>query len=80
MSRGLGQTQRRLLAALQAEPTRLWWIKELAAAAFPSEEIDRSLLTNVRRALGALPVRRCKVGPGVMSGKAGWRYRIQYNG
>ena len=80
MSRGYGQTQRRLLAALKAEPKRVWWVEELACSAFPGAEIDRSCLSNVRRALKALPVLRCRCGPGVLSGKTGWRYRIQYNG
>jgi hypothetical protein len=76
MSRGLGRTQRRLLAALQAEPTRLFTIETLAETAFPGEEIDHSRLNNVRRALERLPAHRFRQRNATRGWHWGFRYEV----
>ena len=73
MSRGSGVVQRRLQATLEGEPKRRFTIEELAARAFPGEAIGRAQLVSVRRALGALPVERCRAG---RSGERGWHYVV----
>lgn len=56
MSCGLGDLQRRLLAALQAEPARWFTIEELAEVAFPGGgTVEHKHLSSVRRALQGLP-------------------------
>ena len=55
MSRGAGVVQRRIIAALQAEPMRLFTVEELAEIAFPGEPIERKHLVSVLRALKNLP-------------------------
>lgn len=55
MSCGLGIRQRRLLAALHAEPDRWFTIDELAEIAFPGgEPVEHKHLSSVRRALRGL--------------------------
>ena len=54
MSRGAGIVQRRIIAALQAEPTRLFTVEELAEIAFPGEPIEHKHWVSVRRALQGL--------------------------
>jgi hypothetical protein len=73
MSRGLGSVQRRLLAIIQAEPTRRFEVEELAALAFPGQALGRSHLASVRRALKGLELFRCRVG---WPGGRGWRYVV----
>jgi hypothetical protein len=76
MSRGLGQVQRRLLAALQAEPSRRFTVEELAALAYPGEEIDCSRLSSARRGLRGLSGSIYRERHGDM-GARGWRHVIR---
>jgi hypothetical protein len=73
MSRGPGIVQRRLVAALQAEPARRFTVEELTAIAFPAAEVGRAGLASVRRALIGLAVHRQCAG---RSGRSGWRYFV----
>ena len=75
MSRGAGIIQRRLQATLEGEPNRRFTIEELAARAFPGEAIGRAQLVSVRRALGTLPIQRCRAG---RSGEKGWHYVVAH--
>lgn len=73
MSRGPGIVQHRLRAALEAEPARRFTVEELAALAYPGEEISRVRLSSVRRALSRFPTVRCRFG---RMGERGWRHSI----
>jgi hypothetical protein len=76
MSRGLGVVQRRLIAALQADPARVFDVEELAAIVFPGETIQRKHSVSIRRALKGLPIGifKCRVG---RAPHRGWRYRVR---
>ena len=79
MSRGAGVVQRRIIAALQAEPWQHFTVEELTEIAFPGEPIERKHLVSVRRALKAL-----KNLPGLdlhfyragKPGARGWSYTV----
>ena len=76
MSRGPGIVQRRLIAALQNEPTRRFTVEQLAAIAFPGEQIERKHAVSVRRALKNLPgldLESCRAGK---PRGHGWRYVV----
>jgi hypothetical protein len=51
MSRGPGIIQRRVVAALEAEPTRRFTTEDLAAIVYSGEAIGHKHLSSVRRAL-----------------------------
>ena len=72
MSRGLGNVQRRLIAAVD-EPGRRFTIEELA---FPGEPIERKHLVIVRRALKNLPGLKLHFHKAGESGARGWRYLV----
>jgi hypothetical protein len=55
MSRGPGIVQRRLIATFQSEPTRHFTVEQLAAIAYPGEQIERKHEVSVRWALKNLP-------------------------
>jgi hypothetical protein len=55
MGLGPGVVQRRLVAALQAEPKRRFTVDELAEIVFPGELIERKHEVSVRRVLKDLP-------------------------
>lgn len=55
MSRGLGVVQRRLIAALQAEPSRWFTVLDLAEVVY-GEPVERKHLEAVRRVLRRWPV------------------------
>ena len=80
MSRGAGIVQRRLVAAIQAEPKRLFTVEELAKIVFPDELIERKHLVSVRRALKNLPGLEPHVYPAGKSGTRGWRYEVRLAG
>jgi hypothetical protein len=75
MSRGMGRTQRAILAALQAEPGRRFTVNELAAVAFPGIYIGPAQIESVRRALKTLGpkigLHEVRVG---QSNVGGWHY------
>ena len=80
MSRGLGVVQRRLIAALQAEPKRLFTVEELAEIAFPGEPIERKHWVSVRRALKNLPGLDPHLYRAGKSSTRGWRYVVRLAG
>ncbi|HMD61980.1 MAG TPA: hypothetical protein VKG78_11135 [Opitutaceae bacterium] len=55
MSREPGIVQRWLIATFLSGPTRRFTVEQLAAIAFPGEQIDRKHAMSVRRALKNLP-------------------------
>ena len=73
----MGVVQRRLVAALQAEPKRLFTVEELAEIAFPGEPIERKHAVSVRRALKNLPGLDPHLYPAGKSGTRGWRYKVR---
>ncbi len=76
MSRGLGVVQRRIIAALQAEPMRLFTVEELAEIAFPGEPIERKHAGSVRRALKNLPGLDLHLYRAGKLRTRGWRYVV----
>jgi hypothetical protein len=78
MSRGPGIIQRRIMAALQAEPARWFTVMELVVIAYPDEGmVEKTHLTSVWRALQGLKVKRWRAGK---RGGRGWYYKISYAG
>lgn len=73
MSRGLGQTQRRILAALQAEPRRRFTVEELAAIVYPGEPVTHSHVVSVRRVVRGLAVNRVRLS---QQGSRGWHWLV----
>ena len=80
MSRGPGIVQRRLIAAIQGEPGRLFTVEELAEIAFPGEPIERKHLVSVRRALKNLPGLDPHLYKAGKSCTRGWRYKVRLEG
>jgi len=76
MSRGPGIVQRRLIAALQNEPTRRFTVEQLAEIAFPGEQIERKHAGSVRRALKNLPGLDLSIITANKPGTRGWRYFV----
>jgi hypothetical protein len=64
MSRGPRRVQRAITAAFAAEPTRRFTTRELAALAYPGEEINRSRTNAVIRAVPQIEpaLTFCRVG------------------
>jgi hypothetical protein len=77
MSRGPGIVQRRLIAAIQGEPGRLFTVKELAEIAFPGEPIERKHEVTVLRALKNLPGLELHWYKAGKSRTRGWRYEVR---
>lgn len=77
MSRGYGSVQRAIIAELEAAPSRHPTVEDLASAVYSLEEVGRSQLVSIRRAINLLEedgrIHMCRVG---MSGRRGWRYRV----
>jgi hypothetical protein len=73
--------QRQIFAAIQAQPTRLWTIPELAEVAYPDAAVlEHKHLSSVRTALNKLPgLRQYKAGK-VGSGVSGWRKLVRLAG
>ena len=76
MSSGPGIVQRRLIAALQSEPTRRFTVEQLAEIAFPGEQIERKHVVSVRRALKNLPGLDLHVFRAGKPRAHGWRYVV----
>jgi hypothetical protein len=76
MSRGPGVIQRRIVAALQAEPGRWFTVMELAFVAYPDEGmVEKKHFVSVRRALSGMKVKRRRSGK---RRTGGWHYQISY--
>lgn len=76
MSKGRGIIQRRILAATEAEPSRVFTVETLAAVVYAGEPIKEKHLSSVRRALRTLP-ELWKGRSGNYGRKGGWHYAIQ---
>ena len=75
MSRGPGIIQRRIMAALQAEPARWFTVMELVVIAYPDEGmVEKTHLESVRRALKGLKVNRRRDGKRRVGG---WHHSIR---
>ena len=70
MSRGFGAIQRRLQAALEAEPARRFTVAELVAQTYPGENVERAKFVSVRRALNALAIERAALARSAREGGA----------
>jgi hypothetical protein len=76
MSKGPGIVQRRILAAVEAEPSRVFQVLALAAIVYPNATIEEKHLVCVRRAISKMPQLK-KGRDGNYRRKGGWHYAIQ---
>lgn len=73
MSRGPGRIQRAIAAAFDAQPTRRFTTRELAALAYPGTEIGKTQINGVLHAIPTITpaLTACRVGA---TDRLGWHH------